>query len=61
MKILTILIHSIAHLLSWNYGICECWWEGDVLMTGFKCTGCGKIYHIQKCPIAATPEFHLRK
>jgi len=36
------LLHKIAHLLKWNYGIPESFYEGDKLMMSFKCTGCGE-------------------
>lgn len=36
------LLHKIAHLLHWNYGIADAFYKGGKLMMSFKCTGCGK-------------------
>jgi hypothetical protein len=38
------LRHRLAHLLGWNEGTVETWWDGDVLMVGFRC-GCGEMMH----------------
>lgn len=35
-------LHKISHLLKWNYGTVESFWDGDVLMIGFRCT-CGEL------------------
>lgn len=35
------LLHKIAHLLNWNYGDADAFYEGDTLMMSFKCRGCG--------------------
>ena len=36
------IIHWLAHLLGWNYGLPDAFYEGDRLMMSFKCSGCGK-------------------
>lgn len=36
------IIHKIAHLFNWNYGIADSYYEGEKLMMSFKCAGCGK-------------------
>jgi hypothetical protein len=36
------ILHWFAHLLGWNYGICDSYYEGDKLMMSFLCKGCGK-------------------
>jgi len=34
------LLHKIAHLLKWNYGRPDSFYQGDKLMMSFKCDGC---------------------
>ena len=36
------ILHKIAHLLNWNYGVCDSFYEDGKLMMSFKCTGCGE-------------------
>ena len=43
LRSLVAVRHRIAHLFGWNLGRVETWWDGDVLMVGFKCSDCGKI------------------
>jgi len=43
------LWHLIAHLTGWNYGHVVTWHEGDKLMVGFKCDGCGFVEHEHEC------------
>jgi len=38
--------HWFAHLFNWNEGEIVMWWEGGILMVGFKCSGCGEIQDI---------------
>ena len=45
------MIHRLAHLLGWNFGKVETWWEGNKLMVGFRCAGCGKLEGISECYI----------
>jgi len=42
------ILHRLAHLLKWNYGIAEAFYENDILMMSFRCSGCGKRYGIHK-------------
>ena len=35
--------HKLAHLFGWNYGVVESFYIGNVLWTGFRCTGCNTI------------------
>lgn len=37
-----IILHKIAHLLNWNYGTADSYYEGEKLMMSFLCTGCKK-------------------
>ena len=37
------LTHWIAHKLGTNTGEVATWWDGDRLMIGFRCDGCGKV------------------
>lgn len=48
------LVHRISHWLGWNTGTIETWWEGERLMVGFKCGGCGKLQGIHE----STIKFH---
>ena len=43
------LLHKIAHLLGWNYGSPDAFYEGDKLMMSFLCSGCGKRQNIFPC------------
>jgi hypothetical protein len=43
------ILHKIAHLLKWNYGRPDAFYEGDKLMMSFKCSGCGKRSDIHCC------------
>ena len=40
------IIHWLAHLFRCNTGEVVMWWEGGVLMVGFKCSGCGEIQDV---------------
>lgn len=44
------ILHKITHLLGWNYGNCESWWEDDKIIMGFRCSGCGKLSGVHKVP-----------
>lgn len=37
------LIHWVAHKFGSNTGEVTTWWQGDKLMIGFRCDGCGKV------------------
>lgn len=37
------LLHRLAHLLGLTTGTVETWWDGNKLMVGFKCSGCGLV------------------
>lgn len=41
--------HKIAHLLGWNYGRPDAFYDGDKLMMSFLCSGCGKRSNIFHC------------
>jgi len=43
------ILHKIAHLLNWNYGCLDAYYEGDKLMMSFKCSGCGKRSGVHRC------------
>lgn len=36
------LLHKIAHLLNWNYGKPDSFYDNDKLMMSFLCSGCGE-------------------
>lgn len=45
------LLHKIAHLLGWQEGRVETWFENgntDDLMVGFRCHHCGELSGVQK-------------
>lgn len=46
MRFLRRILHAIAHATEWNHGRVETWWDGDVLMVGFRCN-CGRLSHAQ--------------
>lgn len=35
-------IHKLAHIFGMNYGKIETFWEGEILMIGFRCE-CGEL------------------
>jgi len=37
------ILHWIAHILNWNYGIVHSELRGSEIWIGFKCSACGKI------------------
>jgi hypothetical protein len=43
------ILHKIAHLLKWNYGRFESYYEGDNLMMSWVCSGCGERSDIFCC------------
>ena len=43
------ILHKIAHLVGWNYGRADAFYDGDKLMMSFLCTGCGKRSSIHPC------------
>lgn len=45
------LLHRFAHLLRLNYGTVEAWHEGEVLMVGYRCDGCGKMMYSHRADI----------
>lgn len=38
--------HRLQHRLGRNTGRVETWWENGLLMTAFRCSGCGQRAHI---------------
>jgi len=36
-------LHWLTHITGSNEGRVATWQEGDKIMVGFECTGCGKI------------------
>jgi hypothetical protein len=36
------ILHTIAHILRWNYVTIHVWYYKDVMYVGCKCIGCGK-------------------
>ncbi|OLS15988.1 MAG: hypothetical protein RBG13Loki_0365 [Promethearchaeota archaeon CR_4] len=42
-------LHKIAHILNWNYGKPDAFYEGEKLMMSFKCTGCERRSGIHPC------------
>jgi hypothetical protein len=42
------VFHWMAHVLGWNEGLVETWWEGSHLMVGFRCSGCGRLLGISE-------------
>jgi hypothetical protein len=44
------LIHKLAHLLGWNYGVCESHWRGDELWMGFRCSVCNSLEGVHRVP-----------
>jgi len=48
--------HRLAHAAGWNLGKPDTWWEGEILMVGFRCDGCGKLQDCGPVDRAATPE-----
>lgn len=46
------MLHKLAHLFGWNTGHAYSWWDGDRLMMGFKCHGCGSIEGIHECKLS---------
>lgn len=45
------LLHWIEHLFGWNTGVVYSWWDGDRLMIGFRCNGCGDIQGVHESRI----------
>ncbi len=43
------MFHWLTHVIGWNHGTIETWWEGDKLMVGFRCN-CGKLEGIDEVP-----------
>ena len=44
--------HKISHLSGWNKGQPETWWQGDRLVTAFRCE-CGELRCVPK-PVTAS-------
>jgi hypothetical protein len=44
------MMHRIAHWFGWNTGVPYAWWDGDRLMMGFFCNGCGSLRGIHETP-----------
>ena len=42
--------HRVLHVLGWNTGVIETWWDGEHLMVGFKCS-CGKMQGVAQTTI----------
>lgn len=40
--------HRVAHWLGLNEGCAESRWLGDALLMGFRCRGCGEIFHVHE-------------
>jgi uncharacterized C2H2 Zn-finger protein len=49
------ITHWIAHRLGSNTGEVTTRWDGDRLMIGFRCDGCGKVFHEHE---SATSRMH---
>ncbi len=49
------LRHAIAHYFGWNIGEVETRWNGNVLMVGFRCHGCGKLMGEHESKIGRQP------
>lgn len=43
------IIHKIAHLFNWNYGVCDAFSKDGKIYMSFLCTGCGKRSGIHPC------------
>lgn len=54
-------LHWLQHKFGANHGTAECWWDGEVLMAGFKCAGCGKLSHVHEAVAAACIELDREK
>lgn len=45
------ILHKIAHLLNWNYGVADAFYCENSLMMSFLCSGCGersKVFPIDR-------------
>jgi hypothetical protein len=42
------LHHRLAHLIGWNTGRVETWYDNGVLMVGFRCTTCGRLSGVER-------------
>lgn len=53
--------HRLAHKLGYNYGTFETWWDCGFLWVGFRCSGCGLLFHVEPvAPQQVYPE-HLQE
>lgn len=43
--------HTLAHWLNLNDGEVEARWEGDKLMVGFRCHGCGRLQGVHQASL----------
>lgn len=45
-------LHSLRHKFGMNFaGDPRCWTRADgVLMSGYQCSTCGKLFHVHKAP-----------
>ena len=54
----TSIIHRLAHILRWNYGDADAFYDTDgELMMSFVCTGCGERSMIHKVDYDETTGF----
>lgn len=62
-KALRRLWHRVEHRFGWNLGVVDTWWENGVLMTAFRCQGCGRRSHrhIATLPHLGTPPEEMRQ
>ena len=50
------LAHWIAHLFGLNGGEVTTYWEGNRLMVGFRCDGCGAVSGLHESHVNGPPE-----
>lgn len=46
------LIHQLAHLFMLNVGCLSVWEDDDKTWIGFQCLTCGRLQHVQECPVS---------
>lgn len=51
------MTHAIAHLLHWNYGYADAYYQEGKLMMSFVCTGCRKRSGVHECDEVVSREF----
>ena len=50
------LTHWIAHTFGWNTGEVATFWQGQKLMVGFRCHGCGELSGVHESYVTGPPE-----